>query len=308
MSSMLSWPYPSGALSGYWRPVTSTINWCEEDYYATPYSAELINSLTNLWFIYLAQRGIRNCLSQRHDRIFLWAFSSYLMIGVGSFIFHSTLKYPMQLLDELSMIYTTCILFFATFEHGLEGRNRVLLGVLVGGIAIFVTGYYHYLGDPVFHQNVFAFLTAVVFFRSLWKMEKTLRPSRRMSVQGVSAAEQARRDRRDGDILRAMWKMIPFGLLSVASGFLVWNLDNIYCDDLRRWRRAVGLPWGILLEGHGWWHLLTGVAEYFNIVWSIWLRHCLDGRQDEVELRWPTMLSSMPEVVRKSSHAKIKQR
>jgi dihydroceramidase len=231
------------------------------------------------------------------------------MIGVGSFIFHSTLKYPMQLLDELSMIYTTCILFFATFEHGLEGRNRVLLGVLVAGIAIFVTEYYHYLGDPVFHQNVFAFLTAVVFFRSVWTMEKTLRPSRRSPVKGIPAAEQARLDRRDEHVLSTMWKMIPFGLLSVASGFLVWNLDNIYCGDLRRWRRTVGLPWGVLLEGHhGWWHLLTGVAEYFNIVWSIWLRYCLDRRQDEVELRWPAMLTSIPEVIRKSSHAKMKRR
>jgi len=30
-------------------------------------------------------------------------------------------------------------------------------------------------------------------------------------------------------------------------------LDNMFCGTLRRWRRDIGLPWGILLEGHGWW-------------------------------------------------------
>lgn len=222
------------------------------------------------------------------------------MIGVGSFIFHSTLKYPMQLLDELSMIYTTCILFFATFEYGLHPRTKAFLGLGVAGIAVFVTGYYHYLGDPVFHQNVFALLTAIVFFRSMYCMEKTLRPSRHSKKHSaVSSAEQRRHDRRDEDILNTMWRMIPFGLLSVASGFLIWNLDNVYCSKLRQWRRELGLPWGILLEGHGHWHLLTGIAEYFNVVWSIWLRYCFEGRQDEVELIWPSMLTSLPQVVRK---------
>jgi dihydroceramidase len=222
------------------------------------------------------------------------------MIGVGSFIFHSTLKYPMQLLDELSMIYTTCILFFATFEFGMTPRSKVFLALGVASIAIFVTGYYHYLGDPVFHQNVFALLTAIVFFRGLCIMEKTLRPSRRSStITPLPGSELARRNQRDEEILKTMWQMIPFGLLSVASGFLIWNLDNHFCSNLRKWRRSIGLPWGVLLEGHGHWHLLTGIAEYFNLVWSIWLRYCLEGRQDEVELVWPSMLSSMPSVVRK---------
>lgn len=220
------------------------------------------------------------------------------MIGVGSLIFHATLKYPMQLLDELSMIYTTCILFFATFEYGRSTRAKLALAAFVTAIAMTVTGYYHYLGDPVFHQNMFALLTAIVFLRSLVSMELALRPSRRGKDSFADKLEQERRDRRDEQILKTMWQMVPCGLLSVGAGFLIWNLDNIYCSDLRSWRRNLGLPWGILLEGHGWWHLLTGVAEYFNIVWSIWLRYCAAGRQDEVTLVWPS-LWSIPYVERR---------
>jgi dihydroceramidase len=43
------------------------------------------------------------------------------------------------------------------------------------------------------------------------------------------------------------------GLSIFLSGFGIWALDNQYCSTLRHWRHQVGLPWGILLEGHGWW-------------------------------------------------------
>jgi dihydroceramidase len=43
-------------------------------------------------------------------------------------------------------------------------------------------------------------------------------------------------------------------------------------------------------------HLMTGIGAYFYIVWGIWLRYCLSGRADEVELVWPRMITSFPEV------------
>ena len=60
-------------------------------------------------------------------------------------------------------------------------------------------------------------------------------------------------DERDQKILRTMWIMIGYGLSTFLGGFAIWALDRIYCNELRIWRRELGLPWGILLEGHGWW-------------------------------------------------------
>ncbi len=62
------------------------------------------------------------------------------------------------------------------------------------------------------------------------------------------------KDRRDGRILGTMWVMIACGLSTFLGGFAIWGLDNVYCSTLRAWRREIGLPWGILLEGHGWWY------------------------------------------------------
>jgi len=306
-------PYPPARKDGYWAPITSTLDWCEENYYATRYSAEIVNTLTNLLFIYLAYRGISNCLQQGHERIFLLTFVGYLIVGSGSFAFHTTLKYPMQLVDELSMIYTTCLMFWATFEHKREQTFRTLLGFALAGLAIFITAYYHYLQDPTFHQNAYAILTAIVLLRSMYIMEVSIRPFYRErrekreleskskgqeSLSTANQAEQERRDNRDCEILRQMWWMIGTGLTAFLGGFAVWNLDNEYCSVLRSWRHQIGLPWGILLEGHGWWHLGTGFGAYCYIVWGIWLRHCLNGRQDEFELVWPRILS-VPVVVKK---------
>ncbi|KAL8785621.1 MAG: hypothetical protein Q9213_003275 [Squamulea squamosa] len=164
----------------------------------------------------------------------------------------------------------------------------------------FITAYYYHIKDLLFHQNAFALLTAVVFFRNLYGMEISLRPSRqarrrawlgRADVNNV--AEQTRMDQRDLSILKTIYQMIPVGLGSIALGFLIWNVDNEFCPTLRRWRRAVGLPWGILLEGHGWWHIFTGIAQFFNLTWSIWLRYCFDGQQDQMVLAVQSLIDDI---------------
>jgi dihydroceramidase len=186
----------------------------------------------------------------------------------------------MQLVDELSMIYTTCIMFYASFSYQRSSLYSIILSTALFSLSLFITVYYHYLQDPVFHQIAYALLTATVVFRSMFVMEMGLRPSLRtkeaelallkdvksgtaVNGNGVSDASEGmsmaqikevrRREARDEDILRTMWMMISYGLSVFLGGFAVWGLDRVYCSQLRRWRQEVGLPWGIVLEGHGWW-------------------------------------------------------
>ena len=132
-------------------------------------------------------------------------------------------------------------------------------------LALFITLYYHYLQDPLFHQNAFAILATVGLARSMYVMEFTLRPSltkkeeefklRRNRSMNVNEKESSRSDdRRDAKILTTMWIMIATGLTIFLGGFLLWHLDNKYCPTIRKWRKHIGLPWGVLLEGHGWWY------------------------------------------------------
>ena len=174
----------------------------------------------------------------------------------------------MQLVDELSMIYTTCLMCYATFSYSKSRQYAFTLALGLISLAIFITLYYHYLQDPAFHQTAYAMLTVTVVARSLYVMEFTLRPSLRNNEETfklqhrksmTADQKEASRsdDRRNTEILSTMWLIIAVGLTTFLSGFGIWQLDNIFCSKLRSWRRDIGLPWGIVLEGHGWWCVLS---------------------------------------------------
>lgn len=185
----------------------------------------------------------------------------------------------MQLIDELSMIYTTCLMCYATFSFSQSPRARSALGLGLVALCVFITLYYHYLQDPTFHQNAYAVLTAVVVVRSMWIMEVTLRPSwyREHKERSPSPAfetpddpvameaRQKLKEQRDMKILKTMWAMLAWGLSTFLGGFAIWNLDNFFCSKLVGWRRAVGLPWGVLLEGHGWWYVVSSLNNYDSL-------------------------------------------
>jgi len=42
--------------------------------------------------MFLAFKGVANCLRYGHDTVFLIAYIGYLIVGSGSFAFHATLK------------------------------------------------------------------------------------------------------------------------------------------------------------------------------------------------------------------------
>ncbi len=62
-----------------------------QDYNITYYCAEVINSITNLTFLYLGVKGIRNVLAYNHSRVFIVSFLGYMVVGLGSMAFHTTL-------------------------------------------------------------------------------------------------------------------------------------------------------------------------------------------------------------------------
>lgn len=166
-------------------------------------------TITNALFIWLGAKGIRDCLKYGHPAIFVIAFVGYMIVGTGSTFFHATLKYPMQLVDELAMIYTTCFMCYATFAYGRSRAFSVLLGFGLLGLAWYITARYYQTQDPQFHQDAYAILTAVVVFSNMFIMEKSVRPAlrRRQEMRppgpGVPSA--------DG-IVREMWLFVATGI------------------------------------------------------------------------------------------------
>jgi dihydroceramidase len=75
------------------------------------------------------------------------------------------------------------------------------------------------------------------------------------------------RTRLKGETKREAVRNFRFGGICFLMGFVVWLIDGAACGWLRQTRANIGLPWGFLLELHGWWHILTSIGAG-NAIWA----------------------------------------
>jgi len=91
----------------------STIDWCELNYIESEYIAEYWNSITGVFLIMsgiLFNKFNKDLILQNNISIqdhFKKIYILLILVGVGTILFHSTLLYPFQLLDEIPMILLT---------------------------------------------------------------------------------------------------------------------------------------------------------------------------------------------------------
>ncbi|KIS67321.1 uncharacterized protein UMAG_10522 [Mycosarcoma maydis] len=246
----MSWHKDEAPLAtGYWGPITSTLVWCEEKYRWSRYVAEPINTATNAFFIGLSLYGYHVTRRERLALRYSICHLGVALVGFGSALFHGTLLYWTQLLDELPMIYTSAWLTYCVCETSKgygNPRFRLLLPTTLIVLVVWITVVYAWNGNPVFHQVAYASIQVVSTLRVIHLL--------RHSAQLNSASGKSYKS----DIQ----SLYLFGATIFLTGFAIWNIDNIFCYQLRLWRSKIGYPAAILLEGHGWWHLLTGWGAY----------------------------------------------
>lgn len=267
MPLQLSIPYPPVPESGYWGVPTSTIDWCEENYVVSPYIAEAINTLTNSGFIALAGYALYNAYKNQHDTRFIFVALGFITVGVGSWMFHMSLLYEYQLLDELPMIYATCIPYWIVFSHGRNQSGSRKVALQITAAALILTAIYLHYRDPTIHQAAYGILNAIII------------------IKGVMLSKS---ECHDLVARKSLNRLCFFGIGSFLVGWVLWNIDIHLCSLWRSTRREIGMPWGFFLEGHGWWHLLTGYGVYFYVVYleylGLFLKH--NGEEKVYELKW----------------------
>lgn len=160
-------------------------------------------------------------------------------------------------------IATACCLHRAsTFGKSKEYSRNIAL-TLIGGITV-ETLYHSHMNEHVVHELTFLFLILLVIGRTRSLISKrVVRPEdkqnlRRLAVFGA------------GDSLSLLTnKTVTMADVHTACflfGYLLWQLDFIYCAKLTSWKRAIGMPWSFLLEFHGWWHIFTAIGAYVFMV------------------------------------------
>ncbi|KAI8607159.1 ceramidase [Chytriomyces sp. MP71] len=266
------WTGGIAAKEGFWGPTSSTLNWCEEDYVLTPYVAEFWNSTSNVFFLALAWLGLRTLqkLEAREMRHYV-ALWSLILVAIGSILFHGTLWYSYQMLDELPMIVNACIIIFCALQVFPDSaRTKVPLALALSTYAFATTAIYLHIKSPEFlalsHGSLTAFL-AYILPRQILRL--------------------ARDDPRTTDALRlrGLWKLNYWTLYAYLIGGAFWGTENALCSALRKGREAVGSPFGFLLEFHVWWHLFAALGSYGVILLVVYLRLLATYRHD-VQLKW----------------------
>lgn len=110
----------------------------------------------------------------------------------------------MQLADELPMIYTTCVMAYATFSYRGSASTRISVGLGLVALATWITAYYLTSMDPVFHQVAYGALTCALVFRNMYVMEAHLRPAMEKRTGSKAHSDQ---------ILKQMWHFSLTGML-----------------------------------------------------------------------------------------------
>ncbi|SCU94840.1 LANO_0E08350g1_1 [Lachancea nothofagi CBS 11611] len=281
--------YPEPQQAGYWGKPTSTIDWCEENYVVSPFVAEWSNTITNSAFVALAMYVTWSAYYHRLEKRFVMIGIGLGTVGVGSWLFHMTLRYEYQLLDELPMIYATCIPAWSIFSEEkdiLRNRNRApsllrqsIIGAIVFSAAAILTVVYLVYRDPTIHQTAYAILNVIVVF---------------------SAGAMASKYVRDPLAKRNLRNTMALSISIFLLGYFLWQLDVHFCSFWIFIRRTfLHLPLGVFLELHSWWHLLTGSGVYFYIVHLEYLRILTHGQAEDYTLIWRWKV--FPELIH-SSH------
>lgn len=189
-------------------------------------------------------------------------------VGLLSAWFHATLKYHSQMGDDLSMFLAVGSILHQVmcFDATSTQQRNATLAIL--GTVIPISVYHVWADEIIMHELTFAVMVFLVARRTRALIKKQVK----------SAASR-----------KALGCMATFGISLGLLGYFLWNIDFHLCGYVTAVKRYVGMPWGFLLELHGWWHILTGIGAYVGMALVEYLVTMEEGTTSRVEdgFVWP---------------------
>jgi dihydroceramidase len=239
----------------FWGKPTASLDWCEVNYAYSPYVAEFWNTISSMWLAVIAVFGL---IQGQKLRISLSVQMSYLVlgvVGVGSALFHATLLYSAQLLDELPMIYGTLIFLYCIWDFEKDSPiEKFFVPLLVlTGVTITVVMLTH-SDNPNFHQFAYAALVFLLIFRAYHIAYRS----------NISASEKA--------IFNFFF---VYSFCVFGSGYISWITERKLCAN------GYVIPW---IQLHSLWHLLTGTGTFGLVQFLTYYR--LNDRTTDVEIQY----------------------
>ncbi|KAJ5184837.1 alkaline phytoceramidase, partial [Penicillium cf. griseofulvum] len=220
-------------------------SFCETDYAVSRYIAEFINTLSNVIYIIYGVYGLRQLRSKANknsDPLRALPYWGLIAVGLCSFAFHLSLKYHTQMMDDLSMHFTTTPVLHRVLTANSNRRESIVIAMVLSSILLVLITFHMITNELIVHSVSFVGTVTIIGVRTIGLVRSRTLPD--------SAAR------------RQVWGMVRFGAVIFNVGYWLWLVDQWACGFLTKTREAIGLPWAFVLELHGWWHICTGIGAY----------------------------------------------
>ncbi|KAJ3354714.1 Alkaline ceramidase 3 [Allomyces javanicus] len=232
------------------------VDWCEGNFEVLSYVAEFCNTFSNVIQLSLAVAAMVLAHKFQYGARFLAAFAGIAIVAIGSCLFHGTLTYRMQLLDEVPMLLASGIATYCCITPH-RAKPPTWTSILSLGLPVLVTAIYLSNRIPEFFQvaHGIQLLAVIALNISNWRVAPS--PSRALFVRA---------------------------LFAYAGAFALWNADTLLCRHLSPMKHALGWPFRGVLELHAWWHVLAGYACYLGIMYAAAVRFAARGVDVDVRV------------------------
>jgi len=227
---------------GFWGKTTSTIDWCETNYEVSFFFAEFWNTISNLALIIPPLIEWIRLSGQRIPSPYLLCFALLIFTGVGSFLFHMTLKYEMQIWDETAMVLEGLLILYLllqTLFPTFTLKPIVKYGLVLYGLSLIAV--YLTIKNPIFFQLGFA----IIHFSTQcvgWITCKS-----RLSSSKI------------------FWSAFFLNY----TAFVFWILDNNLCNYLQCFKSYLPFILHLFVHFHAIWHILAGYGTFIFVTFLI---------------------------------------
>jgi len=268
----------TGSSPPFWGPIDALHQFCEAKYAVSPWVAEFWNAFSSILTfvvvgVYALVRG-RGALDWRLANIWI----ALISVGVGSFLFHATMRFSCEVLDELPMLFLVfCGVVSKDDAHWMtSGSRRTLVHAVAASVCL--GGSYLYISLGVY--NIFLHVFTVIVLLDF----------------AISLACAVRPDPYGSRVVGGL--LAAYGL-TLGSARLLWEMERRHCPA----GRGGGLAWL-----HVAWHLLAAVACYLAVLADMHIRWAALGigaAVDDPADPWP-LVGLLPKALRRpaSSHGK----
>ncbi|KAG9143119.1 hypothetical protein Leryth_006353 [Lithospermum erythrorhizon] len=223
-------------LSSFWGPVTSTNEWCEQNYVYSSYIAEFFNTFSNVPGIILAFIGLVNALRQRFEKRFSVLHVSNMVLAIGSMIYHATLRRMEQQGDETPMVWEMLLYIYILYSPDWQYRSTMPTFLFIYGVVFAIIHSQLLLGF------IFKIHYALLCLLCIPRMYKYY-----LYTEDRSAKRLGR-----------------LYLITILVGSLCWLGDRLFCKDFSRWYFNP--------QGHSLWHIFMSFNSYFANAFLMYCR------------------------------------